>query len=163
MRAGIGIDPGQTGGVARRSDSGTVAMHADHWHGRILTAEAAHKALRAIGAERGDLCYIEALTSRPGQSQRSGMTMQSNHGTWVRACTDYGLTVSVKSTSRLDRLAGIPRNARRGGKGVLCAIVSEMCPDVNLTPGRRETPHDGMAEACLFALAAYRTLAMIES
>ena len=161
-RAGIGIDPGQRGGIARRTAEGTVALPADPWHDRLLDPRAADAALRAIGAEPGDLCYIEALTSRPGQSQRSGMTAQANHDTWVRAADDYGLTVSVKSTSRLDRLAGAPHGARRGGKGVIVALVQSACPEVDLTIGNRKVSHDGMADACLFALAAYRTVLMIQ-
>ena len=161
MTAGIGIDPGQRGGIARRTEAGTRAMPVDKVHGRHLTPEAARIALQSVGAAPGDLCYIEALSTRPGESPQSAATAKGNHATWVRACTDYGLVVSIKSTARLDRMAGIPRSARSGGKQMLCEIAGRLCPDVDLTPGRRTRPHDGMAEACLFALAAFRTASSI--
>jgi hypothetical protein len=136
------------------------AMPMDKLHGRILTPEAAWAALRSVGARQGDLCYIEALSTRPGESPQSAATATANHATWVRCCTDYGLVVSVKSTSRLDRLAGLPGGGARKTRVILWC--REQYPDLNLTPGRRTAPHDGMADALLFAYAALRTVRMLE-
>ena len=57
---------------------------------------------------------------------------------------------------------GLPKRSgkeRKQGKEDAVVLATQLFPGINLTPGKKRVPHDGMADAVLIAEYARRTLA----
>jgi hypothetical protein len=156
QRGAIGIDPGQTGGVARIAPDGSVRIiRGERYHGQTLDHSAALFALKNVGASRGDLVYLETLGIRPKNGVKSTRTAAVSWAAWHGACSVLGLVCAVRSTVSMDRAAGLPRHppGRKARKACVCRWASERYPDLDLARPRGSV-HDGLADALCFATAA---------
>jgi hypothetical protein len=163
QRGAIGIDPGQTGGVARIAPDGSIRIiRGERYHGQTLDHAGAVAALELVGATRGDLVFLEALGIRPRNGVRSTRTAAVSWAAWHGACSVLGLVCAVRSTVSMDRAAGLPRHppGRKARKACVCRWASERYPDLDLTRARGSV-HDGLADALLFATAAQSSLVQV--
>ena len=162
-RGAIGIDPGQTGGVARIAPDGSIRIiRGESYHGQTLGHSEALAALELVGASRGDLVFLEALGIRPKNGVRSTRTASVSWAAWHGACSVLGLVCAVRSTVSMDRAAGLPRHppGRKARKACVCRWASERYPDLDLTRARGSV-HDGLADALCFATAAHLAVSTV--
>ena len=163
-RGAIGIDPGQTGGVARIAPDGSVLIiRGERYHGQTLDHDAAVMALLSgVMARPGDLVFLEALGIRPRNGVKSTRTAAVSWAAWHGACSALGLVCAVRSTVSMDRAAGLPRHppGRKARKACVCRWASERYPDLDLTRARGSV-HDGLADALCFATAAQSSLVQV--
>ncbi len=72
-----------------------------------------------------------------------------------------GIRYVVPTPQQWKRSLSLPkRSAKERDQGKVDAVELVRClfPDMDLTPGKRTTPHDGLADAVLIAEYARRTL-----
>ena len=163
QRGAIGIDPGQTGGVARIAPDGSIRIiRGERYHGQTLDHAGAVAALELVGATRGDLVYLEALGIRPRNGVKSTRTASVSWAAWHGACSVLGLVCAVRLTVSMDRSAGLPRHppGRKARKACVCRWASERYPGLDLTRARGSV-HDGLADALCFATAARLSLSIV--
>ena len=154
----LGIDPGK--------DGAAVVLRPAGVHG-VLAAEllcgqsweAAHSEVtrwvRQVHATWTlDLVVLERVGGRPGEGATSARTMGIGWGLWLGAVSTLGVPVLFPTPQRwqkalLSDLAG-------DTKARSVAWCRAHLPDLDLTPGRRRVPHDGLADAACLAVYGRR-------
>ena len=140
----IGIDPGQKGGVAFISDDSAEAipmpMAGKEVDGRALAAW--------IGLRKPTLVVVEKVGAMPGQGVTSMFTFGRNFGVLLGVIEALGYPYKLVTPQAWKKivLAGTSRD-----KTAASEHVHQMYPDVELSPGKMRTAHDGMADAVCLA------------
>ena len=151
----LGIDPGKKGAL--------VLLH-----GRTVLASAFTEAItggrdwlevgpalagwiRGIHAEhRIGLAVLELYAGRAGEGGGSLLTVGVGWGAW------YGLLCGLEIPVLTPASSSWTREMFRGvsgeGKARSVALCRAMLPDLDLTPGRKRVPHDGLADAACLAM-----------
>ena len=97
-----------------------------------------------------DYCFIERVWGFPGGSSQSLCTTCMNYGRLLTlAWVQHILCVEVSARTWQ---AKILSKGCLNTKKASIAICQERFPEVNLAPGRKRKPHDGMADALCIAL-----------
>lgn len=156
-RVVIGIDPGKSGAVVALDDLGVVVASAmaGQWvlkgTGPSYVPRTMADFLTLIDA---DLVVIETQSTRPGQSH--AVVTGYGWGLWVGIAAALNLAYVEVSPARWTRaiLAGAPGE----GKARSIAVARSRVPGIDLTPGRRTKPHDGLADAACLALYGHKVL-----
>ena len=153
----IGIDPGKSGAVVAIDEAGRVcaAATADRWtlkgRGNSYVPRTMADWLTLVPC---DLVVIEAQSTRPGQAH----AVVTGYG--------WGLWAGIAATLRVPYLEVSPAKWTRAiltgapgeGKARAIAVARSRVPELDLTPGRRTKPHDGLADACCLALYGLKEL-----
>jgi crossover junction endodeoxyribonuclease RuvC len=155
----IGIDPGKSGGLVVLDELGTVhaAATADRWvikgRGNTYVPRTMAEWLTRIPC---DLVVIEAQQARPAQGRSSILTTGIGLGLWLGIAATLELPYLEVSPARWTRaiLSGQAGEGKERGIAVCRARV----PGLDLTPGRKTKPHDGLADAACLALYGLREL-----
>ena len=155
----LGIDPGKDGAaVLIRDESHVHAVLASE----LLCGqswEAAHaevtRWLRLVHATWPlDLVVLERVGGRPGEGATSARTMGVGWGLWLGGASMLGVPVIIPTPQRWQRemLSDLPGDT----KARSVAWCRAHLPELDLTPGRRRVPHDGLADAACLAVYGRR-------
>ncbi len=145
----IAFDPGLNGGIAKLECVGSKIKKAIAIPMPVKDKELdLAEIVRFI--QGADHCFIEKIWGFPGGSSQSLCT----------TCMNYGRLLTLIWIERIPYAEIPPRTwqAKILSKGCLdtkkasIAVCQEKFPEVNLTPGRKRKPHDGMADALCIAL-----------
>ena len=148
----LGIDPGKDGAAVLLDGRLVIASvrtrdligKAD-WHAGYGGVTAW---LRATHAEhRIGLAVLELHAGRPGEGGGSARTIGVGWGIWLGALSALEIPVITPAAARWTRTMLVDI----GGEGKERAIAVAR-PIIDLTPGRRRKPHDGLADAVCLAL-----------
>jgi hypothetical protein len=104
---------------------------------------------------------LERVSTRPGQSATSTLTCGVNWGRLDALLTALGLRYDTPTPQQWKRKLGLPKRPakeRQQAKLDAVELAGNLFPSLELTPGRKTTPHDGLADAALIAEYARRTL-----
>ena len=156
----IGIDPGMRGAVVLVADEVVVGWAADRYvRGKTyLPAEMAAAVLDLVDAARVGgvanarrvVAAIERQQSRPGQGHVGPYTTGYGYGLWLGILAALGTPHHEATPAQRRRGLGL---GGAKGKGPVIALVQARLPSLDLTPGRRRMPHDGLADAAAIALS----------
>jgi len=155
----LGIDPGKDGAAVLIRDGAHVhaVLASELLCGQSW--EAAHaevtRWLRLVHATWPlDLVVLERVGGRPGEGATSARTMGVGWGLWLGGASMLGVPVIVPTPQRWQRemLSDLPGDTK-ARSGAWCRAH---LPELDLTPGRRRVPHDGLADAACLAVYGRR-------
>lgn len=140
----IGIDPGQQGGIAYITDHHAEAVPMP-LSGKEING---HEVAEILKTKAIELVVVEKVHSMPKQGVAS--TFKFGMG--------YGMILGVLEALKLPYRMVTPQ----GWKGLILAgtakdkdaavnFVRRAYPGIDLTPGAKRVPHDGMADALCIA------------
>lgn len=142
----VGIDPGKSGALAC-IDSDTLeclGVLLMPYHGKDLDVLSIREFLEPCSA-----VVLERQHAMPAQGRSSIFTLGTSFGalraTIVLAGKKYATPLPSMWTRKA--LEGVPGE----GKARNVTAAKRLFPDLDLTPGRRTKPHDGIADAALLA------------
>lgn len=144
----VGIDPGKEGGIAVLDRDGAWGMPMPLLGKEIDVVEIADilQGIELSGSM--EMVVIERIGNRPGQSAQSGITSGTNYGMLLGLVIShrYPLRIVTPQTWKAKVLKGTPKD-----KGAAIAFSARAYPTVDLKPGKKRTPHDGIADAVCLA------------
>ena len=140
----IGIDPGKAGAIAFITPTTTDAMPMP-LSGKEIDGTAIAERLREL---LPDLVVIEKAQAMPGQGVTSMFNYGKGFGLILGVCEALGVPYRLITPQAWKKvvLAGTAKD-----KHAAINFVRRAYPSVNLTPGRKTKPHDGMADAVCIA------------
>ena len=140
----IGVDPGQSGGVAFVTDSVAESIPMP-LAGREVDGRALADWFRF---RQPTLVVVEKVGAMPKQGVSSTFKFGRNFGVILGVIEACGYSYRLVTPQAWKRavLAGTSRD-----KLAAIGYVHQMYPGIDLTPGRKRTPHDGMADAVCLA------------
>ncbi len=146
MKAYLGIDPGQKGGIAMQ------------YHGTVqafpYTDTELVRVCREIQQCRFEsICCLEKVGAMPGQGVTSMFNFGKNFGYIKGVLESFGIPYQEITPQKWKKEFGLT-----GDKAKSVEVCRHLFPDVNLIPKGCRKPHDGMAEALLMAEYARRHL-----
>lgn len=158
----VGVDPGLSGALVAVEEHGIVEgvllMPRVKGSTGPLDGSRVHEWLRCwLGAHEAPRAALEAVQGRPAQGRGSLMTGARNHGLLEGLLLAGGWRYEVVAPTRWQRLMHVGTHDI-DPKARSIQAARRLLPDLDLTPGRRSKPHDGLADAGLLALYALRTL-----
>jgi len=141
----VGIDPGKAGGIAFISPDGVNDAMAMPLMGKDIDGAEVAAILRSLNA---DTVIIEKSQAMPGQGVTSMFNYGAGFGRLLGICEALGLSYRLVTPQRWKGvvLAGTAKD-----KDAAIAFVRRAYPSINLTPGRKRTAHDGIADAVCLA------------
>jgi|ETNvirnome_2_300_1030623.scaffolds.fasta_scaffold00357_16 crossover junction endodeoxyribonuclease RuvC len=168
MSVFIGVDPGLSGALVAIDSSGAVVeqlvMPRVGGTKGPLDTKCILSWLLDVNYESDSVYLLGALervSTRPGQSAVSTLTTGVNWGRIDALFVSLGIRYETPTPQQWKRTLGLPkRSGKERAQGKLDAVemVKRLFPDMNLMPGKRTTPHDGLADAVLIAEYARRKL-----
>ena len=149
-----GIDPGQDGAWALFHDDQYLASGVTPVIDKLIEGSELVRRIAAAAPAPLDLVVIELVGARPRDGGRAMFNFGYNTGLAVGHVHERGWpicrpTPQVWKRNVIPHVRGLPREAQ---KVAACKWVAERYPMVDLYPGRKRTPHDGIAEAVCLAL-----------
>jgi hypothetical protein len=101
------------------------------------------------------LVLIERQHAMPKQGGTSCLTIGVGFGLWRGICAGLGLPREIVSapTWQKEMFRGVPGSDK---KDQAARLAQMRVPSLDLFPGRRRKPHDGLADACCIALYGIR-------
>ncbi|MGJ8515085.1 hypothetical protein [Carnimonas bestiolae] len=140
----VGIDIGKSGAIAAIDGKNA---HAEPMP--LMGKEVDGKSIcELLVSLRPDLVMVEKVGAMPGQGVTSmfnfGMSYGKVLGVLEANCIPYRLVTPQAWKKKV--LAGTAKD-----KNAAIAFVSRAFPDLDLAPGRKQKPHDGMADALCIA------------
>lgn len=160
MRLFIGIDPGQTGGIAiinqdHKVESVIPMPLAD----KELDLEAIRSHLMWVKHEHKDcdmLACIEKVSSMPGQGVVS--VFKFGYGTGCIHGVLAGLKIPRHIVTPQAWQKFVLEGLSRGDKGIAISFVNRIYPEISLLPTERsKKPSSGMADAiCIARYASFK-------
>ncbi|MGM0783879.1 MAG: Holliday junction endonuclease [Pseudomonadota bacterium] len=142
----VGIDPGQTGGIAYiDATSGT-----SHAMPMPLTSKQidGHEIANALRGRSIDVVILEKVHAMPKQGVSSTFKFGMGFGLVVGVCEALGIPYRLVTPQAWKKvvLAGTAKD-----KDAAVTFVRRAYPSIDLTPGLKRVPHDGMADAVCLA------------
>jgi len=161
VSAFLGIDPGLDGAVVLVGEDGAVKLAAlcpvlrVKKSRREYDVRAMAHLLQGIG-EPIHHAALERPSSRPGQGRVSIFSTGRSGGLWEGILATFGVAYELPTPATWMRMmfSGIAASGEGKARSILAA--RQLLPGLDLTPGRRTKPHDGLADAGLLALYARR-------
>lgn len=149
----IGIDPGHSGGVVLLSS----ALHEGFplpMGGKSIAGAQLASILRVWNDFVGiDLVAVEDVHSRPGEGVNSPFTFGRGFGRIEGVLQCLGLSYQLVKPQAWKRV--ILKGTARDKKAAI-DFVRGRYPTIDLLPGQKRVPHDGIADAaCIAAWAAH--------
>jgi len=145
MKAYIGIDPGQKGGLAVLTEDGLLLEHIP----MPETRRGISDFLRAAGMTYKNITVVvELVHSMPKQGVASTFKFGKGCGIILGICTalDFVIIEPTPQAWKKAILAGTDK-----GKGASIIVCENLFPKATLVQPRCRNPHDGVAEAILLA------------
>jgi len=142
----VGIDPGQSGGIAYIHESGAASFA---YPMPVAGKEIDGHTIAALLREwQPSVVYVEKVHSMPKQGVASTFKFGMGYGVIIGICDALGLPYRLVTPQAWKRqvLAGTTKD-----KDAAISFVRRAYPHVNLTPGAKRKPHDGMADALCIA------------
>ena len=165
MRVFVGIDPGLSGGLAAIDGVGRIVdvMPMPRLNGSSGPLDMhAIKSWFSTLKKRGDVvAALERVSARPGEGVKSTLTAGVNWGFLKGMLIAISARHSEPTPQQWKKELGLPKRTgkeRKQAKQDAIALATQLFPGIDLTPGRRRVPHDGMADAVLVAEYARRRL-----
>ena len=165
VRVFAGIDPGMTGGLAVLDEDGKLISVAAIPRMNGSTGPQDYQAIKVWFSElrrMGDVhLALERLSVRPGEGIKGTLTAGTNWGFLKGMIVAIGARYVEPTPQAWKKTLGLPKRSgkeRKQGKEDAVVLATQLFPGINLTPGRKKIPHDGMADAVLIAEYARRTL-----
>jgi crossover junction endodeoxyribonuclease RuvC len=160
----IGIDPGKDGAmVALDSNGDVISAHLTKQDFTIQVGKGSKReylaprmafAINCISKSHNvRLAVLEKQHAMPGQGVTSMFSCGYGYGLWVATVASHGIPLTeVRATTWIKSiLAGVPGE----GKGRSIYAVTSRLPKLDLTPGAKRKPHDGLADAACMAMYAH--------
>tara|TARA_R100000231_G_scaffold6732_4_gene9793 strand:+ start:2118 stop:2651 length:534 start_codon:yes stop_codon:yes gene_type:complete len=157
----LGIDPGKDGALVVISSSGRViasfmtgrdfTMNIGKGSKREYTVSRMAYAIKCLsGTHNIKLAAIEKQSARPGQGVTSTFSTGYGYGLWVALLSSSSVPfVEVRPKTWTSHvLKDVPGE----GKNRSVYAVMNRVPELDLTPGKKRKPHDGLADAACLAL-----------
>lgn len=147
----VGIDPGKSGGIAllngTRAEGDVMPVIGKEVDG--------HEVARVLAAASPDLVVIEKVSAMPGQGVTSMFNFGAGYGRLLGVCDALGIPYRLVTPQAWKKrvLAGTARD-----KHAAIAFVKRAFPTIEMTPGKRSVPHDGIADAACLAEYGRQTL-----
>ena len=146
-----GFDPGKQGALAvihedRDGTRGFIHTEELPYDGRLVSVPALHDLFDVI---EPDMVIIEEQAGRPKDGISTINTLMRAYGQLVGMCQALNLHMHLVKPALWKRkiLYGYATDVKDGA----CEYVATKWPDVNLRPGRKRKPHDGIADAVCIA------------
>ena len=165
MRVFIGIDPGMTGGLAAVNEGGSLLSVIPIPRLKGSTGPQDYHAIKEWFASMKKLGRVEAalerVSVRPGEGVKSTLTAGTNWGFLKGMLVAIGASYVEPTPQTWKKTLSLPKRSgkeRQKGKEDAAVLATQLFPGIDLTPGRKRIPHDGMADAVLIAEYARRTL-----
>ena len=165
MKVFVGLDPGMTGGLAAVDSSGKLLSVIAMPRVNGSTGPQDYHAIKEWFAEMKKLGKVEAalerISVRPGEGVKSKLTAGTNWGFLKGMLVAINARYVEPTPQAWKKLLALPKRSgkeRKKGKEDAVVLATQLFPGINLTPGRKRVPHDGMADAVLIAEYARRTL-----
>ena len=165
MRVFVGIDPGMTGGLAAVDEGGKLLSVIAIPRVNGSTGPQDYHAIKEWFAGVKKLGKVEAalerISVRPGEGVKSTLTAGTNWGFLKGMLVAINARYIEPTPQSWKKALGLPKRSgkeRKQGKQDAVVLATQLFPGINLTPGRKKVPHDGMADAVLIAEYARRTL-----
>lgn len=165
MRVFVGIDPGMTGGLAAVSEEGGLLSVIPIPRMNGSTGPQDYHAIKEWFAAMKKLGKVEAalerVSVRPGEGVKSTLTAGTNWGFLKGMLVAIGARYIEPTPQSWKKALSLPKRSgkeRKKGKEDAVVLATQLFPGINLTPGRKRIPHDGMADSVLIAEYARRKL-----
>jgi crossover junction endodeoxyribonuclease RuvC len=162
MKVIIGIDPGKDGAlVALNLEGEHVVTHLTKQDFTLPIGKGSKreydvgsmaKTILELHTTYGvALVVIEKQHSMPLQGVASTFSTGMGYGMWLGIVGAFGIPLQVVGARAWQKrvLLGVPGE----GKGRAVLLAKQRFPGVDLTPGKKRKPHDGIADAV--CIAAY--------
>lgn len=140
-----GIDPGVDGAVAIRCDNASWVTFPMPMVGKELQVSQIVSELYMLEVER---VVVEQQIAMPKQSVNGTATTFRNYGKILGALEAKGIPYQLVTPKQWKArvLKGTAKD-----KDAAIAYTHRIAPDVDLKPGKKKTPHDGIADAVCLA------------
>ena len=150
METIAGIDPGKEGGIATVSQQRLVWATPMPMSGKEVDG---HAIAEILHAQRPSLVVIEKAQAMPKQGGVSMFRYGDGYGLIKGVCEGLGLPYVLVTPQAWKKriLAGTAKD-----KEAAINYVRRSWPSVDLTPGAKRKPHDGMADAICMAEYGWR-------
>lgn len=165
MRAFIGIDPGLSGGLALIGEDGAliqaVPMPRLQGSSGPLDMYAIKEWFAWTKRSYSVSAAIERVSVRPKEGIRSALTTGTNWGFIKGMLIAISARHEEPTPQQWKKELGLPKrpgSERKLAKQDAVVLANRLFPGIDLTPGRKRVPHDGMADAVLIAEYARRKL-----
>jgi len=144
----IGIDPGKTGGIAYISPTGSSGAIPMPVMGKDINGHEIAAQLKAILPDVVFLEKAQAMSKNGKQGVTGMFSYGKGFGIIIGACEALGIPYRLVTPQAWKKavLAGTAKD-----KDAAIAFVRRAYPNIDLTPGRKRVPHDGMADAVCLA------------
>lgn len=158
----IGIDPGKKGGICiiEGQQIRELVSTPTVKKGKTKLAYNTHAMAEILRVawltKRVAMVALEKVHAMPKQGVSSTFDFGRGYGLWEGMITMLGLPLITPppATWMKTMHAGIPGDDSKG-RSVIAA--QRLLPGIDLTPGRKKKPDDGLADAALLAIYARRT------
>ena len=157
----LGIDPGKDGAIVALDEEGIVrkvmltrenfTIPIGKGSRREYDSNAMGKVLTELHTTVGiKMAVVEKQQARPGQGGTSMFSIGVGYGLWlgILGVLDVPLLIVHPKTWQKTIL----RDAPGVGKGRAVLICKQRIPSLDLTPGKKRKPHDGIADAACIAM-----------
>ena len=163
----IGIDPGKDGALVVLDQSGNTVMsylskneftvRMGKGSKRSYTEARMAQAIDMIdSAHEVLLVAIEKQWARPKQGVSSTFSSGLGYGLWRGILASHNIRYSEVSPKTWAK--EVLKDVSGDGKARSVYVASQRVPDLDLTPGLKRKPHDGLADAACLALYGLATL-----
>ncbi|MFG6139489.1 hypothetical protein [Halomonas sp. B23F22_10] len=141
----VGIDPGQTGGIAGIANTGECLAIPMPVMGKDIDG---HEIAARLKVLRPDMVILEKVHAMPKQGVSSTFKFGMGFGLVIGVCEALSIPYRLVTPQAWKKvvLAGTAKD-----KDAAVAFVRRAYPSIDLTPGRKRVPHDGMADAVCLA------------
>lgn len=140
----IGIDPGQSGGIAAIDGDASHAVPMP-LSGKDINGHAVANILKNLTPS---VVILEKVHAMPKQGVSSTFKFGMGYGLVIGVCEALGIPYRLVTPQAWKKvvLAGTAKD-----KDAAISFVRRAYPGVDLTPGHKRVPHDGMADAICLA------------
>lgn len=141
----VGIDPGQSGGIALIHPSGNVASWVMPLAGKEIDGHEVANYLRGLTPLT---VFIEKVHSMPKQGLSSTFKFGMGYGLVIGICEALEIPYRLVTPQAWKKvvLSGTAKD-----KDAAISFVRRAYPSVDMTPGKKRVPHDGIADAVCIA------------
>lgn len=146
----IGIDPGKEGGFAILEKSTIIYSAPLPYVGDELDIAQVKRVILEYTRGRPRSAVLEKVHAMPGQGVCSMFTFGKGYGE-LRGLLKALEVPFHEPTPQQWKKAVLVGIDWKGNKAASCEYVMKRYPEVDLTPGKKRKPHDGIADAVCLA------------
>ncbi len=146
----IGIDPGKSGAIAIMENGSVIYCEPLPFIGDELDTRTL--SMEILNRRSGKPCkaVLEKVHAMPGQGVCSMFTFGKIYGELRGMLKTLAISI-IEPTPQAWKKEVLNGSNWKDNKAASCEYVMKRHPNVDLTPGRKKNPHDGMADAVCLA------------